>query len=72
MDLKHIGARCREVRIARGLKQTDVADQLGCSSMNISAFECGRNNNAHILAWYIRAGQALGRDILEEQENGTN
>ena len=54
--LHHIGQRCKAIREKLGLKQSDVAVEIGCSKENISAFECGRNNNAIILAWYIAHG----------------
>lgn len=54
--LHYIGQQCRTLRKKLGLKQSDVAVEIGCSKENISAFECGRNNNALILAWYIAHG----------------
>lgn len=54
--LHYIGQHCKALREKLGLKQSDVAAEIGCSKENISAFECGRNNNAIILAWYIAHG----------------
>ena len=54
--LYHIGQQCKTIREKLGLRQSDVAAEIGCSKENISAFECGRNNNAIIFAWYIAHG----------------
>lgn len=54
--LEYIGNLCRMHREKRGLKQSEVAEAVGCSKENISAFENGRNNSARILAWYITDG----------------
>lgn len=39
-----------------GMTQADVADALGYSQENISAFENGRNSNLTILLWYVHMG----------------
>ena len=39
-----------------GKTQDDVQNDLKMSQKNISAFECGRNDSAVILMWYILKG----------------
>lgn len=52
-DLKHIGKICKEERTKKGYTQLQVAYELNYSSENISAFECGRNDNLRIFIWYL-------------------
>lgn len=47
---------CKLFRISKGFTQKQIADDLGYSVENISAFECGRNNNYKILLWYVKHG----------------
>lgn len=56
MTLKELGLICQEYRKMLGYDQRIVADYIGCTPANISAFENGRNNNALIFAWYVRQG----------------
>lgn len=67
MDMKKIGAACKAHREKLGLLQSDVAEDIGCSKENISSFECGRNDSAKILAWYVMHGYTL-----QEAKNGSN
>lgn len=61
-EMKRIGSRCRDYRLnVLGLKQSDVADEIGYSKESVSAFENGRNNNAVILMYYINHGLDLER-----------
>lgn len=62
ITLEQIGAFCRVIREKMGLLQKDVAQEIGCSKENISAFETGRNNNALILFWYVEHGLMINRD----------
>lgn len=52
-DLKHIGKMCADARRKNGLTQLQVAYEIGYTSENISAFECGRNDNLRIFLWYL-------------------
>lgn len=56
LTLREIGQLCKQFRIDIGYYQTDVAEETGYSSENISAFETGRNDNARILLWYFEHG----------------
>ena len=56
ISLREIGRRCKQFRVEQGYYQTDVAADTGYSVENISAFETGRNDNAHILLWYFEHG----------------
>ena len=52
----NIGLICLKFRRENGYRLRDVADDLGYTIANISAFEHGRNDNGQILLWYIRHG----------------
>lgn len=69
MDFKVIGAYCKRYRQYLGYTQGQVADEIGCSKGNISAFECGRNVNGKIFLWYITKGfdfnQAVEGDLID-------
>lgn len=56
MNLKELGARCKQYRESIGLYQYHVAEETGYSTENISAFETGRNDNSRILLWYFMHG----------------
>lgn len=58
--LQEIAKKCREFRISRGYRQIDVARDTGYTSMNVSAFENGRNDNGTILYWYFQHGFEIG------------
>lgn len=53
---KEIGFNCKLYRKRHKIKQSKIAADLGYSIGNISAFECGKNDNATILCWYILHG----------------
>lgn len=59
IDLKTIGARCKEYRLTLGVLQYHVANDIGYSLENISAFETGRNDNSRILLWYFNHGMTI-------------
>lgn len=59
---KTLGQRCAEHRRKYGFTQQQVADELGYSVYNISAFENGRNDSSKILAWYLDHGMGWERD----------
>ena len=78
-DRYYISGRIRQAREALGLRQQDVADQLGVSITNISNIETGRFGvNADKLAkiarilqkpvaWFYPPDLALARDDLGQQ-----
>lgn len=51
-----IGGICKAFRLSLGVKQIDVAYELGYSLENISSFENGRNDNYRIFMWYLSKG----------------
>lgn len=59
ISLQDLGLRCKQFRVSRGYRQHNVAEDSGYTIENISAFECGRNNNAIILLWYIAHGMTV-------------
>lgn len=63
IDLKEMGAKCKEFRISAGMLQIDVANETGYSLENISAFENGRNDNSRILLWYLAYGMNVNELI---------
>ena len=62
--LKTIGRAAGYWRREIGIKQLDIAIELGTSLTNISAFERGANDSATILLWYV----LHGFDPLESEE----
>ena len=70
MTLEYVGSRCRRYR-KRVLKTDlrEVADTLGYSRENVSAFENGRNDNCMVLLWYLSKGmtysQVIGGEPIE-------
>lgn len=52
--LKQIGRICASVRRAKGYTQLQVAFAIGYAPENVSAFECGRNDNLRIFLWYLK------------------
>ena len=68
LDLKTIGRRCQNFRKRKGISQVKAAFETNYSVENISAFECGRNDNARILLWYF----AHGLTIDELQQGGAD
>ena len=52
-----IGTKCKLFRkYTLKITQQVIADELGYSVSNISAFEKGSNTNYNILAWYVKNG----------------
>lgn len=56
IDLRCIGKSCQKFRISQGLLQSEVAEDIGYTIENISAFENGRNDNVRIFLWYVSKG----------------
>lgn len=70
VDMSIIGARCRRFRRkVLKIELQDVANTIGYSRENISAFESGRNDNSLILLWYLSKGmtynQLIGGEPIE-------
>lgn len=51
-----MGKFCQDFRVSKGATQKEVADDLGCTVCNISAFENGRNRSGQLLWWYLENG----------------
>ena len=63
-----VGEICKRFRIEKtNATQSDIARELCYVKSNISAFECGRNNNADILLWYIMHGLDIRRELSNAQ-----
>lgn len=56
INLKEIGKRCQTYRKSISILQTQVAEETGYSTENVSAFENGRNDNIRIFSWYLLRG----------------
>ena len=54
--LREIGKKCREVRVARGYSQREVAEEVKVNPSMVSTFENGGNNSALLLDWYVKSG----------------
>ena len=52
-DMKAIGKICAKARREKGYTQLKAAFDTGYAPENISAFECGRNDNMRIFFWYL-------------------
>ena len=62
--LKTIGRAAGDWRREKGIKQIEIAIELGTTLTNISAFERGFNDSAIIFLWYV----LHGFDPLESDE----
>ena len=62
-NIKMIGKYCQRYRQKLGIPQSKVANELGYTTENISAFERGLNNNCMILWWYIMNGFIPQNDL---------
>lgn len=71
MDLRVLCKRCQKFRIDNGFYQSQVALETGYSIENISAFECGRNDNLRILLWYFSHGMTYDY-LMGVNDNGEN
>ena len=56
IDLKRLGKACQRFRQKQGISQSTVANETGYSVENVSAFECGKNDNSKIFLWYLYHG----------------
>lgn len=60
LQLDMIGKRCKHFRtVTLNMRQSDVAEEIGCSRENVAAFEQGRNNNLNMLLWYMSKGLTI-------------
>lgn len=55
-DLKNLGRACQKYRKSKGMTQWKFGLDIGYTDRSISAFECGRSNNALILCEYVKLG----------------
>ena len=53
IDRIYIGKKCKEKRKEHKYTQLQVSFDLHFSVENVSAFECGRNDNYEILMYYL-------------------
>ena len=62
IDIKRVGAQIREVRIARGLSQTELANRIGIRQPIISRVE----NGTHVPTWrnLKRIANELGVELV--------
>lgn len=60
-----IGAKCRDLRKAKRINQSTIAEELKMNRTNISKFERGDNDNLNIFLWYV----AHGLDVMEIIQN---
>lgn len=51
--LLKIARYCANLRRSAGITQEEVANAVGCSKSNVSAFEHGQNDSATIYQWYL-------------------
>lgn len=56
---KNLGLACQNFRRLKRIEQKQVAEETGYSLESVSAFECGRSNNAAILLWYFYNGLSI-------------
>ena len=66
IDMFELAHRCKKYRQFLGITQKEVAKEVGVSDKTISAFECGANNNATILMWYILHGFGVEDEDLKD------
>ena len=53
-NLRKLGRECKKARQDKGYTQLHVAFEVNYTPENVSAFECGRNDNLRIFLWYIQ------------------
>lgn len=68
IKLKRLGETCKRYRRDQGVNQSFVAEETGYSLENVSAFECGRNDNCKIFLWYLLNGLTID-DIIRGEDN---
>lgn len=56
IELKKLGKICQRYRQEQGVAQTKVAFDTNYSKENVSAFECGKNDNVQLFLWYVYHG----------------
>lgn len=63
MNEKKIGLKCKMFRKNLGIKQEQVANEIGCTQSLVSQFENDKCKNLIIFLWYLEHG-------LEVKSNG--
>lgn len=62
--------RLRELRLARGLSQQDVADRVGCSKMQVSGLERGvREFSLSMMRRFAEVFEVSSADLLSSADN---
>lgn len=70
MNMLKLGRMCKTYRkYTLKTSQREVATDIGVTGQNVSAFECGKNNNARILLWYIEHGMDIA-NVIRGCNNG--
>lgn len=54
--LIEVAKACKVFRMEQGYTQSEVAEEIGYSVGNVSAFEQGRNDSISIFMWYLDRG----------------
>lgn len=68
--MKNIGTICKNHREILGITQNQVAQAVGCSVKNVSAFENGRNRSLRVFMWYVFNGLEIEKgDCNNGKEN---
>lgn len=63
MQLRRVGRLCAKYRRSLGVTQREIAFELNVTLHNVSHFECGKNDSATILLWYVGRGMDIGREL---------
>lgn len=63
LDMKTLGERLQKVRMHLKLKQTDVAEEIGCASLTISRMERGETSTS-LLPLLVFYSQSVSLDVL--------
>lgn len=70
-----VARRCKKWRQEKGIRQGEIASDLGIAQAAVSAFEAGVNFSGRILLWYVMHGIDLSDLDLRQEggcENGEN
>lgn len=63
LDMKTLGVRLQKVRMHLKLKQSDVAEEIGCASLTISRMERGETSTS-LLPLLVFYSQSVSLDVL--------
>lgn len=65
MTIKELGYSCKCWRRGADITQKEMAVIMNKSAESVSAFECGRNDSAMMLMYYIAAGYPIDQFLKE-------